>query len=437
MSNVPSDTTTDAGGPTDGAAAGRRGRGGEAGSLGLDPRPRRITRPPGTSRPGLPPPPGESTGPGHDTGANGRGDDLPAGSTEAPEATTAPGAVEAAAEPDGRRRRVTWRQALWAGLTCFVVWLLLDAPTLQRSAQAAPFGTRRTVALDVLGPIAATSRALQLDHVLGAYDRVFGRTGGSVVAVSGPTPAAGHGAPPPIHRLRPGAVSPGIGGPAPPAPLPTPTAAAPLQVLVIGDSIGIDLGESLVDELAQTGVVHAELDGKVDTGLARPDYFNWPAELAHDLAVLRPQVVVVLVGANDPQNFVADGQAVSYGTPAWTAAYGQRVGDFMHQITATGARGLWIGLPPMADPNLNAEMRSLNGIFEAQAAQHPGIDFFPSWPVLSTPQGAFATYLPDSSGAEVDVRTPDGTHLAPGGAERLATAVITDMNARWGLHLHP
>ncbi len=208
-------------------------------------------------------------------------------------------------------------------------------------------------------------------------------------------------------------------------------------MLVIGDSIGIDLGESLVNDLAQTGVVHAELDGRVDTGLARPDYFNWPAEVTHDLAQYHPGAVVVMLGANDPQNFVVGGQALTYGTPAWAAAYGARVAGVMQQITASGARGLWIGMPPMADPRLNGEMQSLNTIFESQAHRHPGVDYFSAWPVLSDPQGAFATYLPDASGAEVNVRTPDGTHLSPGGAARLAGAVVTAMNNRWGLHLRP
>lgn len=354
---------------------------------------------------------------------------------------TAPAPTSGPPDPDPGpgRRRINWRQALWAGLTCFAVWLLLDAPTLQRSAQAAPFGVRRTVALDVLGPVAALSRALGLSHVEGAADRVLGRTGGSVVTGAGP----GGAPPPPVSPLSGVLLRPVAAGrhhPAPstgPAPLPTPTAAAPLGVLVIGDSIGIDLGNALVDELAQTGVVHAELDGRVDTGLSRPDYFNWPAELAADLQRYHPEVVVVMIGANDPQNLVVNGQAVGYGSRAWDADYGARVAGVMKQIVSSGARGLWIGMPPMADPTLNGEMRTLDTIFAEQATRHRGVDYLSSWSVLSTRQGGFATYLPDASGAEVDVRTPDGTHLAPGGASLLADDVVRTMNGRWGLHLHP
>ena len=56
-----------------------------------------------------------------------------------------------------------------------------------------------------------------------------------------------------------------------------PTAADPLRVLILGDSLGIDLGGPLQNDLVNTGVVKATLDARESTGLTRPDYFNWPA----------------------------------------------------------------------------------------------------------------------------------------------------------------
>ena len=88
------------------------------------------------------------------------------------------------------------------------------------------------------------------------------------------------------------------------APLAVPTQSAPLRLLVIGDSLGIDFGQPLVNDLAATDVVSAVLDGHIDTGLARPDYFDWQTELQRDITSYQPQAVVVFIGANDPQNFV-------------------------------------------------------------------------------------------------------------------------------------
>ena len=68
-----------------------------------------------------------------------------------------------------------------------------------------------------------------------------------------------------------------------------PTAADPLRVLIVGDSIGLDMGGPLQSDLAGTGVVNAALDGRESTGLTRPDYFNWPAELTADLRRRTPR----------------------------------------------------------------------------------------------------------------------------------------------------
>jgi hypothetical protein len=337
-----------------------------------------------------------------------------------------------------------------AGLICFALWLVLDAPTLMRSAQASPLGTRRTVAMAVLRPIDRVSDALRLSDVVSAYDRVTGQTGSGVVQVEplahpragGPTPAAGRPAsPPPVPGAGPGrrfGARPGTGTAPDGLPvLAPPTATAPLRVLSVGDSLGIDFGGALVNDLSATGVVDAVLDAHVDTGLSRPDYFDWPLELHNDLLQYHPQIVVVFLGANDPQNIVTGDTSLVFGTAAWDAAYAARVGAFMHAATAAGARVLWVGMPPMADPGLNADMQVLNRIYQSQSVRHRGVTYFASWSVLSDPQGGFAYFLPDASGNVETVREPDGTHIAPAGAELLSRAVITDMDRLWVLGLQP
>jgi lysophospholipase L1-like esterase len=334
------------------------------------------------------------------------------------------------------RRALRWWQVLIAGLVCFAMWLVLDAPTLLRNAQASPFGTRRTVAITLLRPVVQVDRALGLSHVVGSADRALGRTGTGVVKVSkGVSSATGHRHPsaPAVPtagaRVRADAVGPD-GFPQ----LPVPTTADPLHVLVVGDSLGVDLGNPLVNVLAASGVVDATADAHIDTGLSRPDYFDWPAELRDDLAVYSPEVVVVFMGANDPQNMVVDGNAVAYGTTAWAEDYGQRVDSFANEATRRGTRVILVGMPPMADPGLGAAMQVLNQAF-ALSARVPGVTYFASWPVMSDPSGAFQTYLPDGSGNEVQVREPDGTHITPAGADRLARAIVGELDRALGLHL--
>jgi len=72
------------------------------------------------------------------------------------------------------------------------------------------------------------------------------------------------------------------------------------------------------------------------------------------------------------------------------------------------------GDAPMAGAQLNGEMQVINGVVEAQVAARPsGATYLASTASLADSQGNFAAYLPSASGAEVNVRTPDGIHLAP------------------------
>jgi uncharacterized protein len=212
-----------------------------------------------------------------------------------------------------------------------------------------------------------------------------------------------------------------------------PTAANPLRVLILGDSLGIDMGGPLQNDLANTGVVSATLDARESTGLTRPDYFNWPAELQTDLGTARPQVVVVMIGANDPQDFPGPPD-IPYSSPQWNVMYAARVAAFMHLAQSQGATVLWVGMPPMQRPQLSSEMADIDALDQRQAAlSTPPVHFISSWTLLGTAQGAYTPFITNGAGQVVNVRTPDGIHLTPAGGEVLAQAVLNYL--RGPLHI--
>jgi lysophospholipase L1-like esterase len=330
------------------------------------------------------------------------------------------------------RRRTPWPRVLRICVAAFLVWLLLFAPTLRHNAQVSPVGTRRTVALDILGPIAATSRALQLSRIVSGTDALTGRTGnqpghGSVTVLG---PHHHHG-PPPV-KPPPGGGGSGVTSTTVPD-LTHPSAADPLRILIIGDSLGIDMGGPLQNDLANTGVVQATLDARESTGLTRPDYFNWPVELQSDLGTARPQVVVIMMGANDPQDFPGPPD-VPYSSPQWNVMYAARVAAFMHLAQSGGATVIWIGMPPMQNPRLSSEMADIDAVDQHQATlTAPPVDFISSATLLGTPQGAYAPFITNAAGQVVNVRTPDGIHLTPAGGEVLSQTVLNYL--RGTLHI--
>jgi hypothetical protein len=214
-----------------------------------------------------------------------------------------------------------------------------------------------------------------------------------------------------------------------------PTATAPLRVLEIGDSLGIDLGDQLESQLDATGMVRTTVASLGDTGLANVSFYDWPAHLATLLIADRPQVVVVFIGANDDQGLTVDGMAAAPGTPTWATAYAQRVDDVLRESTTARARVVWIGLPPMQNPDLNAAMEGQNTIYEHQSARFPGTLYISSTPVLGTSSGLYQFTGADLSGQPVALRTPDGVHLTPAGAALLAHTVIEMVAWRWDASL--
>jgi hypothetical protein len=339
--------------------------------------------------------------------------------------------AEDAGRPRDGRVRLPWTRVLSLGALAFALWFLLFAPTLEHNAQVSPVGTRRTISLDITRPFAALSRALQLSRIVSATGRENDQPGGTNgLIVSGPRPDA--------PRKNPSIATRQLGEPATTTTIPPnpklPTAATPLRVLIVGDSIGLDMGGALQSDLAGTGVVNAALDGRESTGLTRPDYFNWPAELANDIKADSPQVVVVMIGANDAQDFLGPPDT-PYASPAWNGLYAQRVAQFMQIASSTGAAVVWVGMPPMQNPTLSAQMSDLNTLVKQQAATiKPPVAYIDTDKSIGTPTGGYTAFTTNAAGQIVNTRTPDGTHLTPGGSQVVAQQVIAQLVAQ-GYHI--
>jgi hypothetical protein len=216
--------------------------------------------------------------------------------------------------------------------------------------------------------------------------------------------------------------------------LATPTAADPLKVLEVGDSLGEDLGFQLQTDLPATGVATVTMDSQGDTGLANEGYFDWPAHLETDIEASHPEIVVIFLGANDGQGFDVNGEAAAFGTGPWITAYTQRVDQMIQESLQADARVVWVGMPIMQDPALNAEMLQIDSIFEQQTKRFPGTLYLPSTPVLC-PNGVFTFDITSASGQTETIRTPDGVHLESAGAALLSQAVISAIDSRWHLTL--
>ena len=79
-----------------------------------------------------------------------------------------------------------------------------------------------------------------------------------------------------------------------------PTDADPARILVVGDSDAGTFAPYLERLLDDTDVVDITLDYKVSSGLARPDFYDWPASCAGARRP-PPDIVIATFGGNDSQ----------------------------------------------------------------------------------------------------------------------------------------
>jgi hypothetical protein len=161
-----------------------------------------------------------------------------------------------------------------------------------------------------------------------------------------------------------------------------------------------------------------------DTGLAEPSYYDWPAQLAVELRLYHPATVVVFLGANDVEGFYTTDRFLPFGSPGWAALYGKRVAQMMDEATSTGAKVLWVGMPPMESQSFSSDMATLNAVYRTEAIAHrPDVSYLASWRLLGGPHGQ---YRESQTGVddEVALRAPDGVHITRAGGDLLAKAVI-------------
>jgi hypothetical protein len=335
------------------------------------------------------------------------------------------------------RRLGSAGHAIVVMLLALLLGLLLDAPGLHKTAYNESPGTHRTVALAITGALDATSHALRLDRPRHWVKGALGRTGddsiNTVVAVPAPAPVVAKG-PRPVRTT--GAAVPGHPGIRRRAFTP----AKPLRLWVAGDSLVIDPGYALQRAALATPVIKSVggVDGRIGTGLDRPDVFNWFLEIKNELKTVHPNAVLLCFGGNDDKAYMTGLPAgVSIGSfddDDWRREYERRVAGLIDLINKAGAYVVWMGLPITVDPAQTSRFDQINAVVDRVVQSRPGgAAFIDTYRLLAGPNGGFAQYLEDLSGQIQDVRAPDGVHLAPAGAAIVARAVLADLNEAYDL----
>jgi hypothetical protein len=396
----------------------------ELGALGVrPPRPARPTRPARPSREHLPEYEWEGPEPQPSL----------ATAVEAAEEPAPQVAADARDADDDARGLVPAGRVLVTLVAALLLAALVNADALVARAEQQPLGPKRDRSLAVWHPVQDVSHVLQLYRIRQVADWAAGNDhahrGGSAVPKATPPTTAG-GTSTTTAVTRPGTTAAASA----PGALRTPTRDKPLRLWVGGDSLAQVFGQSLVNASQATGLIAPKLHYEISSGLARPDFYDWPGALGDDVKAQKPEVVVMLLGANDAQGLMLpSGDPVpDVSDPRWSPEYRRRVGAVMDQLKADGRLVVWVGQPPMRSATFDARMKVVNAAYAAEAAERPWVVYVDPAKVVGDAQGHFADLVPGPDGKPEDVRQGDGIHLTRAGGDRLAERVLAIVRDRAG-----
>jgi uncharacterized protein len=329
---------------------------------------------------------------------------------------------------EGGRRLNSAGSAVVVALGALLLGALLNAPGIHKSAAIQPEGWKRDVALALTGPLESVSHALLLDRPRNALKAALGRSDDDEIdtGVAVPETPAEEGEPEPPSTTPPTRTrfSP----------------ARPLRLWIAGDSLVVVPGESLLRAVGGNRAIEPvrKVDGRIASGLERPDVFNWFTHLREQIRSRKPRAVVVMFGANDDHDFmtgVPEGREIgSFGSASWTAEYRRRVGGIMDTVTSRDAYLIWIGLPISRDAEQTTRFDAINAIVKREADRRPGrVSYLDTYFFFAGDDGGFAEYIASSSGKLLKMRADDGVHFERSAGDLIAREILRLLNARYDL----
>ena len=285
---------------------------------------------------------------------------------------------------------------------------LVNADALVDRAERKPLGPGRDRSLAIWHPVQDVANVTQISRLRDLGDWLVGNEdhGGQGVPVADPAGVPGDAVRPTLRA---------------------PTEDEPLRVYIGGDSIIRDAGDAFLNIASDTPLFETTLHYENATGLTRPDFYDWPAAFAEDMAAHRPEVVFVLFGGNDSQGIIGPGGEALSGPsdPRWREEYARRVAGVMDVLRAEDRIVYWVGLPPMRDDGFDGRAQVMNDIYRTAAEDRPWMSFLDTHPIFGGADGRYVERKEDSSGDLVDLRQEDGVHLSQPGASRLARHMLS------------
>ena len=201
-----------------------------------------------------------------------------------------------------------------------------------------------------------------------------------------------------------------------------------VEVLSIGDALGGGLGAGLSRVTEPGGDYDVSIRFNEESGLARPEVYDWAATVPKILEGNAYDVIVVMLGANDRQ-MIRDGEMrYDFGTPEWAGAYAKQANLLLDQLAASNARVIWVAPPPMRDPDYDAAMKSIAAL-QKDLVEKRGMTFLDLRKQFTNPDGTYTDSTTDGAANIVKLRGRDGISFFKAGNNLMGEQVLAAIKA--------
>lgn len=203
-------------------------------------------------------------------------------------------------------------------------------------------------------------------------------------------------------------------------------------ILTAGDKlffVGDSMMQGVAPRVRQSLYKSENIDGvdlsKQSTGLAYPNFYNWPQVVQETLSKEENiRAVIVYLGANDPWDFPVPGRRgyLKFKSADWERAYRERIQKIILSAKQYNLPVIWLGAPCMRKEKLHNDMVYLNTIYQSEVEKFNG-RYIPTSDILGCSDEGYNAYVQTDKGSQ-KVRTNDGIHFTPTGQRLISERVI-------------
>ena len=205
--------------------------------------------------------------------------------------------------------------------------------------------------------------------------------------------------------------------------LPPPKDPDARAVVTLGDEFADQMHEGMIDRLDGNRTLESFGHSVPGSGLTRVSDFDWRQEATRRLESYEAiAAVVVAIGYSDMRDLIDGEDRHAFGSAQWRQLYRNRLTALALTLSGQGYPVMFVGLPPLADPARNEQVRVVNQVLE-EALAPTRARYVSVYEAFADEQGNFARSGPNLAGEVVSLRTREGIFFNRAGREKFAQFV--------------